>query len=208
MQSRELTRWSVRELMSSPVKAVEVGTSLGEAMELLTDEHISGLVVTSTTGKAVGVVSLSDIVGHLAGLERGTIGLGGFYFQSSPLDGRQQVDPTVRTEDEDVLDRTTIEQVMTPELVGVSLDATVKDVVRTMIERSVHRVLVLDGPDGGEVVGIVSTMDVVRALDGAPPKPATEPAAGALHAPPARDPDALPLEARIHVRPRASARGA
>lgn len=195
--SKDVSRRSAQEIMSAPVKSVEVGTSLAEVMELLTDERISGLVVTSTSGKAVGVVSLSDVVGHLAGLERGTVGLGGFYFQSSPLDGRQQVDPTVRTEDEDVLDRTPVETVMTPDLVGVGPDATVQDVVRTMIDRSVHRVLVLD--EEGQVLGIVSTMDVVRVLAGAP-RPRTEPAVTAL--------GIDELAARIRIRPRAAARGA
>lgn len=209
--SKDVSRLGAQEIMSAPVKSVEVGTSLADAMELLTDERISGLVVTSTAGKAVGVVSLSDIVGHLAGLERGTVGLGGFYFQTSALDGRQQVDPTVRTEDEDVLDRTLVEAVMTPELVGVPRDATVQDVVRTMIDRSVHRVLILDGadegPDGPRVLGIVSTMDVVRALAGSP-RPGPELAAGALASTGEGAREAPSLESRIRIRPRVTARGA
>ena len=56
---------------------------------------------------------------------------------------------------------TPVEAVMTPELVGVDVSARLPEVCRVMLERGVHRVLVLEDR---AVIGIISTTDVIRAL--------------------------------------------
>lgn len=149
---------SAEEIMTTPVKAVSAGSTLADVMSLLTDERISGAVVTTSGGKPVGVVSLSDVVAHMAGLERDGRGLGGYYALGDAWDdvGHR----LAAGQDEDAA-RTQVEAVMTPELVTVDVAARLPEVARVMTERGVHRVLVSEDE---HVVGIVSTTDVVRAL--------------------------------------------
>ena len=149
---------SAEDIMTTPVKAVSAGSTLADVMTLLTDERISGAVVTTSGGRPVGVVSLSDVVAHMAGLERDGRGLGGYYALGDAWDdvGHR----LAAGQDEDAA-RTQVEAVMTPELVSVDVAARLPEVARVMTERGVHRVLVLEDE---HVVGIVSTTDVVRAL--------------------------------------------
>jgi CBS domain-containing protein len=148
----------VGQVMSTPVKAVSVGSTLSDVMSLLTDERISGAVVTTSGGRPVGVVSLSDVVTHMAGLERDGRGLGGYYALGDAWD---DVGHRLHAGQDEEAARTPVEAIMTPELVSVDVAARLPEVTRVMSERGVHRVLVLEE---GVVVGLVSTTDVVRAL--------------------------------------------
>jgi CBS domain-containing protein len=54
------------ELMSSPIDTVEAGMPLREATRLLLDKQVHRLMVTEE-GDPVGVISISDLIGSLAG---------------------------------------------------------------------------------------------------------------------------------------------
>jgi len=56
----------------------------------------------------------------------------------------------------------TVGEVMTPTVWAVPPEAPVIDAVRLMVEKQIHRAVVLNG--SGKIVGIVTTMDVLRAL--------------------------------------------
>jgi CBS domain-containing protein len=155
-------RIEVEKIMSAPVKAITAGSTLAEAIELLSDEHIGGAVVTSAAGKPLGVVSATDILAFFAGQERGA-----WYFSTYPWPEEsavRELEPRLESSEEDVIGRTNVEAVMTPEVLAVDIRAKLPEAIRLMARRGVHRVLVLRD---GAVAGIVSTMDVVKALEGA-----------------------------------------
>jgi signal-transduction protein with cAMP-binding, CBS, and nucleotidyltransferase domain len=60
-------------------------------------------------------------------------------------------------EDEGLL----VSDIMTPRVYTVKGDAPISEVARTMVDGHVHRLLV---EEGGEPVGIVSTLDLLRLL--------------------------------------------
>lgn len=164
-----------RELMTSPVKSIETNATLVEVVQRLADEGVTGLLVVDRRGKPVGVVSHADVLNFVAGLERGLAGLGGFYFQSELSGDRISAGPPVNLDsaDDDALRDADVESIMTPEIIWVPDGATLPAVARTMVERGVHRVLV---ERAGAVVGIVSTIDVLRAISAdAPPRRAPRP---------------------------------
>lgn len=156
-----------KDVMSTPVKSVELGTTLDEVATRLADEGVTGLLVVDRAGKHVGVVSHADVVGYVAGLERGEGLAGGFYFQSElredPASAGSPVD--LEDADEDALRTTTVDAIMTPEVIWVPDGMKLPDVARVMVERRVHRVLV---EREGVIVGIVSTMDLLRAFASPP----------------------------------------
>lgn len=152
-----------RDVMSSPVKAVELGTTLDEVAARLADEGVTGLLVVDSAGRHVGVVSHADLVGYVAGLERGEGLAGAFYYQSGPRGDAVDLVPV----DEDALRSTTVDTIMTPEVIWVPDGMKLPEVARVMVERRVHRVLV---EREGVIVGIVSTLDLLGAF-AAPARP-------------------------------------
>jgi CBS domain-containing protein len=143
------------DVMTSPVKSVELGTTLDEVAERLTDEGVTGLLVVDHQGKPAGVVSHSDVVGFVAGLERGR----SFY------EGGEQTPTSFEGQSEDALRGAEVDAVMTPEVIWVPAGMKLPAVARVMLDRRIHRVLV---ERGGAVVGIISTLDLLRAF-AAPP---------------------------------------
>ena len=57
---------------------------------------------------------------------------------------------------------------MTTDVACVAPDTELVDVARTMVSRDVHRLMVVER---GRLVGIVTTMDVLRPIAGLPPSP-------------------------------------
>jgi len=162
---RSIDGVKAKDVMSSPVTVLQQGLPLDEAIQTLTDEGISGAPVVTAAGEPLGVISLSDVGMYLAGLERDLGELGDYYFRSHLRWDRASESWSNIAEDEDLLRRTVVNDVMTPEVVSVSPDTPLPEVVEELHNRHIHRVLVTRE---GRVVGVVTTMDVLGALIGAP----------------------------------------
>jgi CBS domain-containing protein len=61
-----LGKWTVEDLMSSPVTTVTTRTQLRRAAALMKGRSIGSLVVTSANGKLAGIVTVSDLLALLA----------------------------------------------------------------------------------------------------------------------------------------------
>jgi CBS domain-containing protein len=122
--------------MQKGVISVSPELPLADLEEFLTTEDIGGAPVLGITGQVIGIVSKTDIVRAL-----------------SDENGRHLSDFA----EPDL----TVEDVMTPGVLSVRPDDDVREVARQMIDGHVHRLLVCDGD---EVVGIITTFDLLRAL--------------------------------------------
>ena len=175
----------VRELMATDPITVEQGESLRNAADLLTASGVSGAPVTSN-GRVVGVVTLTDIMdfeAHDAGaptlrpdntgpLEEDTSEEGELPEEQEPdsswfvdfwQDAGAEVTTRFETESPEwnTLDDHTVEEVMTRVICAVKPDANVQEAASLMEERSIHRVLVMEGE---ELRGVLSAWDIVRAV--------------------------------------------
>jgi CBS domain-containing protein len=155
---------TVAEIMKSPVIAVNEATLLGEAAQALSDYKISGAVVNDHRGVPVGVVSLLDIVAALAGMDRPPGEPGGFYRQGRLIP--EAIEEETETAEEGPGEGATIAEIMSPEIISVGADATLDRVAKLLHEKQIHRLFVRDGR--GALVGVVSTMDLLRVLAGRP----------------------------------------
>ena len=156
------------DLMKSPVVAVEMESSLAEAARIMSDNRVSGLLVTDHRGAAVGVVALSDLVAHQAGLDRPAGEPGGFYRQAVPSysDGDDAVEEAWSEREPEPLRETTVGEIMATGLITVSRETPLPEVARTMAERRIHRIFVVD--EKGAPVGVISTLDLLGAAAGIP----------------------------------------
>ena len=56
----------VADIMRTDVKTVDLDATVGDAITMLADVHVSALPVTDRHGKVVGVLSTTDILGSLS----------------------------------------------------------------------------------------------------------------------------------------------
>ncbi len=172
------TELRAKDVMTANVRSLSPEMSLREAAEILADAQVSGAPVVGLGGVPVGVVSLFDIVTHLAGLERRVVRGGrGFYGYGWPGNGEQAESwarELGRAED-DVLEETKVSDLMTGDVIECAPETPLPALAREMWRRKIHRMLVR-GPR--RVLGIVSTMDILGALvaDEARKSPPTPPA--------------------------------
>ena len=118
--------------MQQPVVTCLLEQSLQDLLELLSVHSISGLPVVDEQGALLGMVSQSDVAAFLSG-----------------------------SQDEQLLGRTTVEQIYSPTVHSVGPQATLHEVVGLMLREHVHRLPVVQE---GRLMGLVSTLDVLRVL--------------------------------------------
>lgn len=188
MQPRRVKRMvRLHDIMSVDVVAITPQATLREAVELLAAEHVSGLPVVAGS-ELVGVVSATDLLDFDAerpGVPVERAGTGSYGWEEGPgsdeapeepaeapaafftdlrsnvgTDVYQRFDQMDRPE-WDVLEEHSVEEIMTRELLTLPPDTDVREAAREMLRAGVHRVLVVED---GELVGVASTTDMVKAV--------------------------------------------
>lgn len=156
---------TARDLMQSKVVSLRSAQPIQEALELLEEHAISGAPVVDGGGNLVGVLSRSDIA-RSDRMRGGRIEDRGSEWDlaygsddeleqddlEGVLEGKDDYNPELRGTD-------TVGDWMNRALITVAPDADLRDVCRMLHERGVHRLMVVEER---KLVGIVSTMDVVR----------------------------------------------
>lgn len=151
---------TARDLMTDRVLAVQADWSLEELASFLTDHGISGAPVVSEYGNVIGVVSMTDLARHNS---------------EAPSDSGEQEEPpayflgeaTTKAEQEAVKavhrrPDATVRDVMMPALFTVEEDAPINEVADRMVRGHLHRLLVVRAGTKRDIVGIVSSMDLLE----------------------------------------------
>ncbi len=160
MSSQSPVQPTAADLMQRDVIAIRHGDSLQEAMNLITENHVAGLPVVDSKDRCVGLISATDILNfeqeHSEFTAEANANLARHYDSDT---GRwESVRVTSYALEEFAEER--VERLMATNVVSVTTDSPLKDVARTMIEQSIHRVVVLDKDQ--RLQGIVSSTDFVR----------------------------------------------
>jgi CBS domain-containing protein len=122
------------ELMSEKVVSISDDAPLAHAIAMLVDHGFSGAPVVDAAGRAVGVISLSDIV-----IRDRNYGCG-WLAANTPF----------------------VRDVMTPAVCGVRPETPAAEVIEEMVLLRVRRLFVIDAE--GVLVGVIAASDVVRHL--------------------------------------------
>ena len=151
------------ELMTREVSTVTVDQTVRELVNLLEEKDFSGFPVVDRAGKAVGVVSQTDILRALAftvGAEKLPPEFQERRRKAStrllevPAEGPVHAVPALLA--------LPIRDIMTPTVESCRVETPVAEVCAMMVEQRVRRVVVLD--DEQLVVGILTDADLVRCL--------------------------------------------
>jgi CBS domain-containing protein len=127
---------TVAELMQRNVKTVGSEASIAEAIVSLADAHISGMPVVDGSGKVIGVLSATDVLTAEAEAD----------------------DPAAR---QALFESTAVRDIMTSRPYTIAPGEDIREAARRMLYADVHRLFVAEGD---QVVGIISTTDIVRAV--------------------------------------------
>lgn len=156
-----------RDIMTGSVIVVRETDSLQIAIETLRSEHITGAPVVDAAGKLVGIFSMRDL-----------------FVSAESEDDRPTFVPLSHERDRtswDLFDRAaatdyagqTVKDRMSTHVASVTGHASLIDVARVMCDGHWHRVPVVDR--SGEILGIISTMDVLAAIVNAADEAARRP---------------------------------
>ena len=148
--TRTIQSLKAAEIMTKEVVCLNEELGLHECERMLLDKGISGAPVVDTEGRLRGVVSKTDLVSYHA--DRGEEELEtSEFFRIEGLHGSHIID----------LNMPVARDVMTPVPCVASETSTIGELAALMVRREVHRVVICRGR---EVVGIVSSMDILRAI--------------------------------------------
>lgn len=126
----------VSDLMQTAVKTVTGDTPVSEVIVSLADVQVSGLPVVDTRGRAVGVVSSTDLI-------------------------TAQARARTAQERQILLEQTQVRDLMTPKPLTIESTADVQEAARHMLYAEVRRLFV---EQRGVLVGVISQTDIVRAV--------------------------------------------
>lgn len=141
----------VKEIMIRDVKSISPDTNAWEALELLEQLHISGLPVINKNSELVGMFTEKDILTHV--LPSYIQAVGKFVYVENPKATKKKFQELTKIK---------VSQIMRKEVISVSEDTTLCEVVRIMLTQKARRLPVLNKE--GRVSGIVARCDVLKAL--------------------------------------------
>jgi CBS domain-containing protein len=149
---------AARDIMQKRVLTVRPDLSIPDLVDFLIQRRVGGVPVVDK-GKVVGIVSRSDLV-RAVSLERSIAGVVAQSFEHEEFaPGETPPAPGLRTRAVQALQDRQVRHIMVPDPVSVAPDTPVGEVARLLVANHMHRVLVTDG---GKLVGLISSLDVVR----------------------------------------------
>lgn len=129
---------AVGDVMHSGVMTCRQETPIQEVARQMTEQDISALVVVNSEGNLMGLISRTDLVNARL-------------YEQYWKNWRDL----------------TASHIMITDVVSVKLSDTVRYASKLMMDRKIHRVVVVEEQDGGKKpVGVLSITDLVRQIAG------------------------------------------
>lgn len=154
---------SAADLMSPNPISISADATVSEAIGLLVDRGFHAAPVIDEAGQPIGVVSSGDILRHDREHARHLAQIPG-YFEQEQADQPEGEKLSRLGYQVETIDPTPVKDIMTPAVFTVPRSATPALLVKEMVAKRVHRLFVVD--DGGILIGVITTLDVMRKLIG------------------------------------------
>lgn len=149
------------DIMTTNVVYVDAEATLAQVLEVLIENHVSGVPVIDSKRRCIGSVSASDVLGYEHE-----------HFEDSDddedvsyvfdIDKQQWESIRPGAFSAERIAHVGVREVMSVDPVVAPLDSSIKDVAQLMVEQSVHRVFVVD--ENSVLQGIISTLDLAKVV--------------------------------------------
>lgn len=146
------------DLMSANPISLERDASVHEAIALMTDRNFDAAPVIDEKGRPIGVVTVTDILVHDREYVR--------FLKTGDMTARSDAQVHDKLPEDfgiEIVDRTRVDEIMTPAIFTVTEETPVPEVVRKMLELKVHHLFVADRE--GTLIGVISACDILRCLN-------------------------------------------
>lgn len=152
------TRNTARHMMSTDVVSVVPSMTLRAAAAVLREHRITGAAVVTETGRLIGVLSETDLVDRQSQPRIRT-----FAVKPTPLGARHRAAKPMEVIEtiEQPIDDITVGEVFSPYVITARPDTSLPSLAALMVRHRVHRVFILDGT---ALIGVVTSMDVMKAV--------------------------------------------
>jgi CBS domain-containing protein len=148
----------VAELMTREVVTIHQDADVRELEQLLLARQVHGAPVVDDSGALVGVVSQSDLLAwHFS---TGVSGAAFYDYANLLVGGDEELRPLEFGEARD----TPVSELMSRDVHGIGPDAPIAVAAATLRRLRIHRLIVMD--EASRVIGIVSALDLLRAIPG------------------------------------------
>jgi len=148
----------VKDIMTPRVISLTENATLWQALETLTTNRVSALVIVDAAGAPVGVLSEGDL---LRRAELGTAKRRPGWLEFLVGGGKAALDYRLSHGRH-------VGEIMTRGALSISEDASVSEAVDAMLGHRIKRLVVVRG---GKAIGVCSRSDLIKALMAAMPKP-------------------------------------
>lgn len=164
MTSLQTAATTAADVMNRDVVTLEARASLHDAMQIMTEHHVSGVPVVDQQDQCIGVISTSDVVSFIeADLEA---------LESEIVRTENWFNPETQKWEESVFssellgeyDAVPVSDVMTSNPLTVLPTQPIANVARLMTSRGIHRVFVVD--EEKRLQGVISAFDFVQLVAG------------------------------------------
>ena len=142
----------IKGLMTREVETIPHYTSVHEALDLMLQSRLTCLPVLATDGRCIGILSLPDLMTIASESDHMIDEVSDNYLE------RLWVVDSVREK----FGSEQVHELMSADPVSITDAATVGQAAGLMLRHNVHHLPVLNEND--EIVGLVSTMDLLRTL--------------------------------------------
>ncbi|HEX9329631.1 MAG TPA: CBS domain-containing protein [Reyranella sp.] len=134
-----------KDVMSSPVTTIRGGATLRDAARLLVNAQVSALPVVDGRNAMAGIISEVDLIRRVVG----------------DANDPTQLHAHLGDPDSQEVLSLTVAEIMIQQVVTATEDTALEDVATLMLEHQTKRIPIVRGT---EVVGIVSRIDLVKAM--------------------------------------------
>jgi CBS domain-containing protein len=148
--------YKAKDIMTKNVICVKPDMRINELNKVFIKDRINGAPVVDENGDLIGVVSKSDIVNYdlKKGMHASSMS---DYYNSTGLEPQQMTDDFI-TDTLTFVDAT-VKDIMKPSVITGQPDDSIQDLSREMYDKKIHRLVIVEG---SKVVGIVSTLDILK----------------------------------------------
>jgi len=151
--ARDLYSLRVKDVMSRDVVTISPNDSLHESLQLMVENKVAAVPVIDHRDRCVGMLSSSDFLQITRELDS----------ELSSLDASDIASERWLLQKlHDGVGNDKVSEHMTENVASISSEAALSEAAQQMLRNRVHRLPVIDG--NNRLVGIVSTMDVLRAF--------------------------------------------